>query len=215
MSTALPPLETVEGVAILFVMATEMEYGEALKRRFRPFITGVGPIEAALGMGSALARLSGSGRLPELVVCLGSAGSRTLDHGEVYQASSVSYRDMDASPLGFAKGVTPFLDQPAVIAVDHRIPDIPSASLSTGAAIISGEAYGRIDSEMVDMESYAVLRAATEAGVPFIGLRGISDGRSELGRYEDWADYLHIVDANLAAAVDRMAEALRGGLLRI
>ena len=35
---------------------------------------------------------------PDLVVSLGSAGSRTLEQTEIYQAVSVSYRDIDASP---------------------------------------------------------------------------------------------------------------------
>lgn len=88
-------------------MAAEAEYGPALKRLFTPFMTGVGPVEAGVRLSAELARLGASDALPDLVVSLGSAGSRKLEQTEVYQAVSVSYRDMDASPLGFAKGVTP------------------------------------------------------------------------------------------------------------
>ena len=78
-------------------------------------MTGVGPVEAGIALGGALARLEGRRQLPDLVVSLGSAGSRRLEQTEVYQAVSVCYRDMDASALGFAKGVTPFLDLPATL----------------------------------------------------------------------------------------------------
>jgi adenosylhomocysteine nucleosidase len=122
---------------------------------------------------------------------------------------------MDASPLGFAKGLTPFLDLPAEIELPLRIPGLPLASLSTGGAIISGAAYDAIAADMVDMETYAVLRAAMRFSVPFIGLRGISDGRSELRHYGDWHEYLHVVDERLAEAVDKLAEALGRGAIAL
>ena len=199
------------GVPTLFVMAAEAEYGPALKARFTPLMTGIGPIEAALAMGMALTRLQTEGRLPRLVVSLGSAGSARLEQGAIYQAASVSWRDIDASPLGFEKGITPLLALPATLSLPIRIPDIPTASLSTGANIVSGSAYEAIDADMVDMESFAVLRACMVFGVPLIGLRGISDGAKELAHVDDWTQYLHIVDERLAEAVDRIEAAVANG----
>ena len=117
----LPAVETYGGLAVLFVMATEQEYGEHLKKRFRPLITGVGPVEAAAATGAALGALDSAGRGPDLIFSLGSAGSRKLEHAEIYQLASVSYRDIDASPFGFPKGVTPFLDEPAILAAPHQV----------------------------------------------------------------------------------------------
>ena len=102
-------------MSILYVMAAQAEYGPHLRARIRPVITGVGPVEAAIAVTRALARAEHNGALPRLVVSLGSAGSRRLEQCGLYQASSVAYRDMDASPLGFAKGQTPFLDLPPVL----------------------------------------------------------------------------------------------------
>ncbi|MCC5882092.1 MAG: 5'-methylthioadenosine/S-adenosylhomocysteine nucleosidase [Halomonas sp.] len=201
------------GRRILFVMAAEAEYGPHLKQRFTPLITGVGPVEAAVELTAALAALSQEGRLPDLVVSLGSAGSRTLEQTEIYQASSIAYRDMDASPLGFEKGTTPFLDLPAILPLPLRIPGIREASLSTGANIVSGAAYAAIAAEMVDMESYACLRACMRFDVPLIVLRGISDGKAELHHVNDWTEYLHVIDEKLAEAVDRLGEALNEGLM--
>lgn len=192
-------------------MAVENEYGAHLRARFQPLMTGVGPVEAAVVLTDALTRLALAGALPDLVVSLGSAGSATLEQTAVYQVSSVSYRDMDASPLGFEKGATPFLDLPVTVPLHLRIADLPSARLSTGADIVSGSAYDAVDAEMVDMETFAVLRACQRAGVPLIGLRGISDGAAELRHVGDWTEYLHVVDENLAAAVDLLAAAVEKG----
>src|SRR5690606_30493506 len=104
-----------------------------------------------------LAWLECCGEPPDLVVSLGSAGSRRLEQAEVYQAVSVSYRDMDASPLGFPRGVTPFLDLPATLPLPLRIPGVKEATLSTGASIVSGAAYDAVAEDMVDMETFACL----------------------------------------------------------
>lgn len=197
-------------MTILYVMAAEAEYGPHLRARIAPLMTGVGPVEAAIAVTRALGERSGA--LPGLVVSLGSAGSRVLEQCGIYQASSVSYRDMDASALGFPKGQTPFLDLPPVLPL-HTVPGIATASLSTGGNIVSGAAYDGIDAEMVDMETYAVLRACQRFGVPLLALRGISDGAQDLQGFKDWAQYLHIVDARLADAVDRLEAAVAAGTL--
>jgi adenosylhomocysteine nucleosidase len=199
----------IAGRNVLFVMAAEAEYGPHLRRLFTPLMTGVGPVEAGVRLGAALARLEAKGALPGLVVSLGSAGSRKLEQAEVYQATSVSYRDMDASPLGFEKGRTPFLDLPAAVPLPLRIPGIPVATLSTGAAIISGAAYDAIAEDMVDMETFAVLRACQLFSLPLVALRGISDGAAELRHVGDWTEYLHVIDEKLAVAVGLLEGAMR------
>lgn len=201
-------IERFGPVSVLPVMAAEPEYGPALRARIQPLMTGIGPVEAAVVLSAALARLEAQDALPDMILSLGSCGSRALEHAAVYQAASVSYRDMDASPLGFEKGVTPLLDLPGEVALPCPIPDVPTARLSTGADVVSGAAYGLIDADMVDMETWALLRAAQAFGVPLVALRGVSDGRAELKALEDWTSALHHVDENLAAAFDRLAAVL-------
>lgn len=206
-------LATLAGRRVLFVMAAEAEYGPHLKRLFTPLICGVGPVESGVRLGIELSCLKTQGTLPGLVVSLGSAGSRKLAQAEVYQAVSVSYRDMDASPLGVEKGVTPFLDLPANLALPVRIPGIPEATLSTGAAIVSGPAYDAIADDMVDMETYACLRACQHFSLPLVALRGISDGAAELRHIGDWTAYLHVIDRKLADAVTALKQALTEGAI--
>lgn len=206
-------VELIAGRRVLFVMAAAAEYGACLKGRIAPLMTGIGPVEAAVTLTKALAMLDGTDAAPELVVSLGSAGSATLAQTEIYQASSVSYRDMDASPLGFDKGRTPFLDLPAEVALPFTIPGLPKARLSTGANIVTGSAYLSVDADMVDMETFAVLRACQSFAIPLIALRGISDGKAELKHVTGWTQYLHIIDEKLGLAIDRLETAIETGAI--
>jgi adenosylhomocysteine nucleosidase len=203
----------ISGKKLLFVMAAEAEYGPHLRSRFIPLLTGVGPVESAISLSGFLATLAGQNALPDLVISLGSAGSRTLKQTHIYQAKSVAYRDMDASALGFEIGATPFLNIPKILDLPHLIPGIESATLSTGANIVSGSAYEAIDADMVDMETFALQRCCMVYNVPLIGLRGISDGVSELNHIDDWTEYLDIIDEKLALCVDTVFSAVISGLL--
>ena len=201
--------------SVLFVMAASLEYGPHLQARIAPLMTGIGPVEAAIAVTAVLAGLDAADHLPDLVVSLGSAGSRTLEQTGIYQAISVSYRDMDASAFGFEKGCTPLLDLPAEVALPLRIPEIAEARLSTGANVVSGEAYGLIDADMVEMETFAVLRACQRFGVPLVSLRGISDGEVDVNHVDDWTEYLHIIDEKLADAVHRLCRAIEDGVIAL
>lgn len=200
-------------MTILYLMAAPAEYGPYLRARIEPIMTGIGPVEAAVAATKALAEASAQGRLPDLVVSLGSAGSRSLVQCEVYQAISVSYRDMDASALGFLKGQTPLSDLPIELPLQLRVPGLKTARLSTGANVVSGTAYDEIDADMVDMESFAILRACQTFNVPLLVIRGISDGDRELGHIDGWTQYLHIIDEKLAAAIETIEAAMAAGTL--
>ncbi|WP_455273205.1 5'-methylthioadenosine/S-adenosylhomocysteine nucleosidase [Rhizobium herbae] len=208
-------LKQIAGKTLLYVMAVDAEYGVHLRERISPLMTGVGPVEAAVALTRTLTQLAGRDSLPDLVVSLGSAGSARLEQAEVYQATSVAYRDMDASPLGFEKGATPFLDLPVIVDLPLRIPGVKTASLSTGANIVSGATYEAIAADMVEMETFAVLRACQSFAVSLIGLRGISDGKAELKHVGDWTEYLHVIDEKLAAAVDALEKAVKTGEIAV
>lgn len=196
------------GKRVLFVMAAEVEYGEALRSLIQPLFLGIGPVEAALGMGIALQSLAYHNKLPELVVSVGSAGSRSLPTGEVYQISSVSWRDMDATALGFPKGVTPLTGLPAEIPLPTPFSTLPKARLSTGGNIVSGTAYDGIDADMVDMETFALFRSCQRYNIPLIGLRGVSDGKDELHQYTDWTHLLPLLDKKLAVFLKELEKML-------
>jgi adenosylhomocysteine nucleosidase len=78
------------------------------------------------------------------------------------------------------------------------------ARLSTGADIVGGSDYDAIDADMVDMETFAVVRVGQRFGVPVMGLRGISDGPGELEAIGGWTGMLGVLDEALAGVVDRL-----------
>lgn len=203
-------VKEVGGMQVLYVMATQAEYQDALQSRFQPLICQVGPVEAAMHVAAFLAAC------PEvdLVISLGSAGSSRLEQAQVYQVSSVAYRDMDASAFGFPVGVTPFSDLPPVIDLGMAVEGLAPASISTGANVVSGEAYKTIAQDMVDMETWAIMRACHSFKVPMIGLRGISDGADPVAELSDWTRYLAVIDQRLGEAVDHVEQALINRSLR-
>ena len=205
----------IAGHKLLFVMAAEPEYGPHLRARFSPLMTGVGPVESAMILAAFIGERKAADDLPDMIISLGSAGSRSLEQTEVYQASSVSYRDMDASALGFEKGCTPFLDLPAILPLEPHIPGLKQATLSTGANIVSGASYDAINADMVDMETFSLKRVAMHFNIPLIGLRGISDGKAELRHVGDWTEYLHVIDEKLAEAVLVITDEVASGRLVI
>ena len=211
----MPPLTDLAGKRLLFAMAADAEYGPHLKRMFTPLMTGVGPIESGISLGAALAELKMAGSLPDLVVSLGSAGSRRLKRTEVYQVASVVYRDIDASAFGFEKYTTPYLDLPPTVPLPLRIPGVPEATISTGGTIIAADAFAGIPEDMVDMETFSCLRACQIFGVPLIGLRGISDGDEDVVGIDDWLEYLHVIDEKLAAVIGRLEAAILDGTIRL
>lgn len=203
------PVERIAGHRVLFVMATDAEYGPELRSRIEVMRCGVGPVESGVAVAVALAR-----QPVDLVVSLGSAGSNRLEHGGIYQVCEVAYRDMDASPFGFPTGVTPFTNLQRRLPLPFRLPGLPAATLSTGGGVVAGpEEYARIEEEMVDMETWAILRACMGFGCPLIGLRGISDGHAAVRGLSCWTDFLDLIDQKLAAAVDGLSAEIAAGLL--
>lgn len=213
MPDPLPDLVAMAGHRVLFVMAARPEYGPHLAARFNPVFTGIGPIEAAMHAALALDALARGGALPDLVVCLGSAGSQVCPLGAVFQVKSVSWRDIDASPFGFVKGVTPLIDHPVDVPLVTPL-TLPAARLSTGGDVLSGEAYARVDADMVDMETFAVARACARHALPLMGLRGISDGPEPPTGLHTWTNLLGHLDEELAKAVDLLPAALAAAPLR-
>ena len=104
MSDAPPSVSRMGGKAVLFVMAAEPEYGPHLKARFAPLMTGVGPVEAAVEMTAALSTSIRAGSPPDLVVSLGSAGSRVLEQAEIHPR-----RDLFWTAGGLANDIRRFL----------------------------------------------------------------------------------------------------------
>ena len=193
---------------VLYVMASAQECGPNLREKITPLVTGVGVVEAATALALHLQQRADKGDVPDYVVSLGSAASATKKVGSVYQVSAVSWRDMDATKLGFPKGVTPFTDHPATIPLKVLSSNLPSASLSTGSTFVGPEDFDSFAGEMADMETFAIVRVCERFSIPVIGLRGVSDGSEKVEGVSSWEEKLALIDRKLAEALDTISGSL-------
>jgi predicted 5'-methylthioadenosine/S-adenosylhomocysteine nucleosidase len=174
---------------VLVVAATEREL--ALLGGHETFCCGIGPVEAALQTGRALA-----GRRPDVVVHVGIAGSRTLDPPALVLGSEAVYCDVidPASTLPRVERVRPdtaLLEQArAVLPEAHVLP------IATCGKVGGGTGF-----DVEAMEGFGVLRACELAGVPAVELRAISNSPEE-GDRTRWR--FDDAFAALADALDRL-----------
>ncbi len=212
-------IQDINGMKVLTIMAATIEYGDSMKKAgVKPFIAGVGPIQAAKNTTRILMGLQREGIQPDLIINPGSAGSATLDQGGIYQAGEVGYRDMDFSPFGVEAGTTPFRDYPGKINIAATVPDLPKVSISTGGDVVdaqgsTGKLFQDIKADMIDMETAAILDVANDFGVPMIGLRGISDGKEPSTGHETWGELLPKIEASLAKVYTNIQHGLKAGTI--
>ena len=153
-------------------------YGPALEAgRLRLVYTGVGKVNAAL----AAARLV-SMPACRLLLNYGTAGVlRPELAGQLYQIGMVRQRDMDTRPMA-PLGITAF--EEGALAGDIRLNEA-GPTLSTGDQFVRQKP--ELDSDMVDMEGYALAKAALMAGKQVVLLKYGSDFADE-NATDNWRD---------------------------
>ncbi|MFK3815928.1 nucleosidase [Pseudomonas sp. NPDC089407] len=167
----------------LFVFALEAEAGDVFTEVNTVF-TGIGKVNAAITLTKAIAT-----RRPKLIVNLGSAGSQRHGKGEVVCCTRFVQRDMDVTPLGFARYETPLSDIPVLLEYGTLIPGLPLETCGSGDSFEINHAEAPYD--VVDMEAYVLALIARSEGIPFVCLKYISDdaGSDAAG---DWAVQVHL-----------------------
>ncbi len=171
----------------LLVAATERELCG-----LEGLVCGIGPVEAAAATARALAQVR-----PNAVVHVGIAGARGITPGTIVLGAEAVYCDAtwDAIP----RRVLP--DAGLLEAARAVLPEAPVLAIGTSARV--GGTPPELEVEA--MEGFAVLRAATLAGVPAIEVRAVSNEVAEpdraLWRFDEALEAL-------AAAIPRLLSAL-------
>lgn len=150
--------------------------------------TGIGKVNAAYCLTLELARLKIEGRLPRAVLNFGTAGSPVFKTHELVECTRFAQRDMDLSPLGFARGVTPFEDTPSILEVPKRLHGLATGTCGTGDSFETAAA--KVQCDVVDMEAYALAKVCYLEGMPFLSVKYISDG-CDHNAHSDWNENLH------------------------
>ena len=131
-------------------------------------------MNAAAALARELAEMRCASSLPPVVVNLGTAGSRTIPAHTLVGCHRFAQRDMDVGGLGFPAGVTPFDEAPAVIEFPVRFAHLPQALCSSGDSFATH--LHAVDSDVVDMEAFALAKACLAEKVPFACAKYITDG---------------------------------------
>ncbi|HEV2591594.1 MAG TPA: hypothetical protein VGU02_06845 [Gaiellaceae bacterium] len=157
---------------ILVVAATAFEAKLAEGHAVETVVCGIGPVEAALATSAALAE-----RRPDAVLQIGIAGAQTLSNGSVAIGSEAVYCDIQ-DPQARIPRVERIASDPGLLAVARRaLPQAHVLPIGTSARVGGGAGC-----EVEAMEGFAVLRAASLAGVPALELRAISNAVADSDR---------------------------------
>jgi adenosylhomocysteine nucleosidase len=189
----------------LVVMALEVEAQGRFERGGIPVLyTGVGKINASIGLMRRLHDYRSAGRELPLVLNFGTAGSKRWPRGALVACQGFVQLDMDVSALGFPPGHTPFdavparLDFPPLFA---HLPEGTSLPMLTHADVAicgSGDSFATgtppLACDVIDMEAYALAKVCHVEGARFACVKYVTDGADETAAVE-WQD-------NLTAAAD-------------
>jgi adenosylhomocysteine nucleosidase len=136
--------------------------------------TGVGKVNAAATLARRLAEIRLAGGPLPLVVNMGTAGSRRLPAHTLVACNRFAQRDMDVTGLGFAVGVTPFDETPAVIEFPPLLPALPQRLCSTADSFATHQ--HAVDGDVVDMEAFALARVCIAERARFGCVKYVTDG---------------------------------------
>jgi adenosylhomocysteine nucleosidase len=143
---------------------------------------GIGKINAAYAVTKLILE-----EKPKHIINLGTAGSRKYPWGTVVECSSVIQRDIDLSPLGFPAGTTPFDEISSDISLATYLSESPNGVCGTGDNFETKDC--KLDSDLVDMEGYAIAKVCKKLGVGCSLIKFISDGSNETA-HTDWQESL-------------------------
>ena len=172
-------------------------------------ISGIGKANASCALGRIIDKVG------EVWIVGTSGGLGNEETGSMYISTEFVEHDMDASGLGFPKGVTPFsemkefvIKHPSVntantietVCTTLKIPVNYGRTMSGDQFINDSELVKRKKMEfgvhIVDMESAAVAKICQREGIPVLALRTISDNANhEAG--DHWVEFVKLSSKNM------------------
>ena len=157
-------------ILILVAIAEELSVEDLPD--YQVHYTGVGKINASIRTLEIIKDYS-----PTHVINYGTAGSLNKKLKGLVEVTQFFQRDMDASPLGFKVGQTPF----------DEIEEINFGS--TGYSCGSGDSFvtqtPKLRTDLVDMEAYAIAKICYLKDVKFRCFKYVSDNAND-GANDDW-----------------------------
>ncbi len=147
---------------VAIIVALEEELPKSILPEFKIFYSGVGKINATLMTAEVIYKIN-----PKLVINYGSAGALNKDLSGLQRVTRFYQRDMDVTDLGFKFGETP-LDDINQICFERE-----GISCGTGDNFVSSNQ--ELQTDLVDMEAYAIAKTCLINEVDFLCYKFISD----------------------------------------
>ena len=157
---------------ILILVAVEEELSVKDLPEFQIYYTGVGKINASIKTLEIIRDYS-----PTQVINYGTAGSLNKKLKGLVEVAQFFQRDMDATPLGFKIGQTPFDEIEEI--------NFGSAGYSCGTGDSFVTQTPKLKTDLVDMEAYAIAKICYLKDIKFKCFKYISDNADE-GANNDW-----------------------------
>ena len=135
---------------------------------------GVGKVNAVFNTLNAIEKYS-----PKQIVNFGTAGSLDEKITGLVEVSSFFQRDMDASPLGFEVGQTPFEEDIEITFGREGV------TCGTGDKFVTSTPTLKTD--IVDMEAFAIAKVCKLKNIDFRCFKFISDNANSEAK-DDWVE---------------------------
>ncbi len=174
---------------VLVVMALPAESDGVFEAAAVPVLyCGVGKVNAAIALCRELRRYGHAGQPLPLVLNFGSAGSRVHMTGTLLACHEFVQRDMDASGLGFALGVTPFDEAPPCLSFEPRFAGLPTAICGSGDSF--AQTACAVECAVVDMEAFALAKVCWIERARFACVKYVTDGADHAAAHH-WRSNVH------------------------
>ena len=151
--------------------------------------TGIGKVNALISVNRALKEFK-----PKNLINFGTAGSSSKDLEGLHEVTTFKQRDMDLRSIGLPLGVT----------LNDHINDIcldrPGLSCGTGDSFVTSNQ--EIQTDLYDMEAYALAKLSLIEGINFFCFKYITD-KSDKDASSEWkknksngaADFIDLLDS--------------------
>ncbi|KMQ69427.1 nucleosidase [Chryseobacterium sp. FH2] len=167
----------------LFVFALDSEAGKEFEDKNK-LITGIGKVNATLELTKQIHL-----KRPQLIVNLGSAGSKNFNKGEVICCTRFIQRDMDVRGLGFGKYETPLSGIPPLLEYGLLLNGTKEGICGSDDSFETDHCED--DYNVVDMEAYPLALVSMKEKIPFLCLKYISDDAGS-DAADDWSVQVHL-----------------------
>ena len=165
-------IEPLDPKNTVLLVALEKELPKQLIPTWNIYYTGVGKVNAALSVVAAFNLYK-----PNVIINYGTVGSLNPKLSGLIKVNKFFQRDMDVRPLGFKMGETPY-DEINTITLDYE-----GYSCGTGDNFVTGKQ--KLETDIVDMESYPIAKFCLLNNLSFFCYKYISDNANK-DAANDW-----------------------------